>query len=799
MKLPLSLIKSFISTDLSVEKIADTLTLLGIEVDAIHAPYAPFRNVVVAEVKAAQRHPAADKLQVAQVFDGTHTYQIVCGAPNCRAKLRVALAKVGATLTDEAGKTRTLAPTSIRGIESLGMLCSASELGLYKDNDGILELPSEFPLGSDCSSLLWDPVFELSLTPNLGHCMSALGVARELSAFLQKKLLLPTNPLKEEGDANWTKEWKLEVKDPALCPSYFGCYIEGVTIGPSPFWLRKTLAAAGMRSICNAVDIGNYILLKTGQPLHLFDADAIEGKLLQVALSDQHIPFLGLDGISREIPPKTLLISDAKGPVAIAGILGGTRGSTGSLTKNILIEAAAFDPQIIRKAIKSLDLRTESSQRFEKGIDPEGTLKALNETASLLVQICGGKIAPGKIEKQRPPFTPKKIFLRPPQVTRILGTALSQSEIQELLQRLMFSCQEKEGGLEVEVPLFRSDISEEIDLIEEVARLFGFNHLTCSNAQFSLSPHPHDSTYLFEQEVRKKLIGFGLQEFLTSDLISPQLIALAKEWLHPHLELLTALNPKTEIYSILRPSLLPGLMEVAARNFNQKNSDFAAFEIGNIHLLEEKRLLERPMIALLLSGKRAPHHWSAKENDWDFFDLKGLIEQLFGAFLLPPCKIEHAHHPSFHPHSQANLLFGDERIGSLGALHPLLLAQMEIKAPLFYAEIDLQHLMRLATKQSHMQPLPKFPESERDWTLPYPSRMAIQDLFTVIYKQKVPLLEKVELIDLYHPSPQEKQMVTLRFTYRDHSKTLSFEEVQQTHEALVAYVTNSLQIEARSE
>jgi len=793
MKLPLSLIQSFIDlAGFTPKAIGDTLTLLGIEVDRIQNETPSFSGVVVAEVREASPHPNAAKLQVAEVFDGKETFQVVCGAPNCRKGIKTAFARPGAIL----GETK-IEKAHLRGVDSCGMLCAEDELNVPETMDGIVELPQEMETGANLTSLLWDPIFEISLTPNLGHAMSALGIARELSSALKRPLLELKSSLHEEGRAGWEKEWKLEIKDKELCPVYHARLIENVTIGPSPYWLQKILVAAGHRPINNAVDIGNYILLKFGQPLHFFDADQVEGKVLKIAPATSSTAFKGLDGVQREIAPGTLLISDAKEAVAVAGILGAERGSTQLATKNILIEAALFDPKVIRLGMKNIDLRTESGQRFEKGIDAEGVQRALDEAASLTAQICHGKIAKGRLGLGAT-FHPKKIKCRPERVNQLLGTHISLSEMDEIFQRLQFKTKLVDGQFELDVPHFRTDVTAEIDLVEEIARIYGYNQIESKGTKYQLSSVPHDASYLFEKEVRKALLELGLQEFLTSDLISPQACELVKEWLQPGISLLKALKPKTEEYSVLRPSLLPGLLDVALFNLNQKNGHFAAYEIGNIHLLAKNELLEQPMIGIVLAGQKAPSHWSEKSEPFEFFDLKGLIENLLEFFPIPASFKESAH-PSFHPHAQADLVANGLVIGSFGKLHPKLLEKKGIKEPLFYAELDLAHLQRLCKKKLRVEAIPKFPGSERDWTLPLPPKTCAQKIFDSLEKHRPELLEKIELLDLYQPQDAQEKMATFRFFYRDLSKTVSFEEVEKVHQELIGLVTNCLQNEGSSE
>jgi phenylalanyl-tRNA synthetase beta chain len=779
MKIPISLLRTFIDLRMAPASIAETLTLLGIEVDRIENEHPPFSGVVVGEVLSTAPHPNAAKLKVATVSDGVESYQIVCGAPNCRAGLKTAFAKVGALL-----KSGPIEKATLRGVESCGMLCSEEELGLPIFHDGIMELPSEMEPGRPLTEILWDPVLEISLTPNLGHCMSVLGIARELSAALSLPLKIPKSPFPTEGKT------KIKVSAPD-CPRYMCRYIEGVSVGPSPFWLQRALAAAGMKSISNAVDISNYILLLYGQPLHVFDSDKLEGSALHIKVTGRPTPFLGLDGVEREVPEGTLLISDEKKPVAIAGILGGENSAVGMETKNILIEAAVFDPSLIRRATKKMGFRTEGSQRHEKGVDPNGVEIALAAACHWIHELCGGKVSSELTDWKKEPFLPRQILCRTERVNHLLGTRLSMTEIETIFKRLGFSSKEKErGSLEVAVPLYRSDVLEEIDLIEEVARIYGYNHIEKRPCRFSSSQIPHDPAFSFERTVREKLLQFGLQEFLNSDLISKKLAEVSLEWIREGASLITALHAKTEEYSVLRPSLLPGLLQSVKRNFNFKTQTISAFEIGRIHFLGFERLIEEPMAALILTGKNRAPHWSLKPDEVDFFDLKGHLENLFEALALPPLTYKPSKHVSFHPGRQADICLNDLVFGSFGEIHPTLLDPFDIKQRVLYAELNLHLLMQQVKQGVRMKPLPQFPTSERDWTLALPPHLAIDSVFQAVPSS--PLLEKMELIDLYTPQQGQEKNATFRFTYRDPLKTISFEEVENVHRKITEHISKLL-------
>ncbi len=784
MRIPLSSLQTFLPLDIPVETIAKTLTLLGIEVDAIENEVPPFARVIVGEVLSVAPHPSSDKLQIAQVQNGKETLQVVCGAPNCRAGIKTAFAQVGALISDQEGNHRIIQKATLRGVESHGMLCSAQELHLWKDQGGIMELPSDWENGKDLSLLLWTPILEISLTPNLGHCFSALGVARELSASLNKPLSHSfLSPKESKGE----KKMNISIKEESTCPLYMGRLIEHVTVAPSPFWLQKELLSYGMKPISNVVDITNFILMKRGQPLHAFDFDRLNGHQLHVERTRTQEKWIGLDGIERTIPEKTLVIRDKEKTVAIAGIMGGENSAVTSDTKNIFLEAALFDATTIRKASKQTGIRTDSAIRFEKGIDRQGVAKALDEAAYWIQILSPQAIVHPKIAIGQESLPPKKIALRTERTNQLLGTKLSQTEIESILKRL--ECKTSllnEQTLLVEVPSYRNDISEEIDLIEEVIRIFGYNHIEKQNARFTLSDVPHHADYLFEKALRARCISLGLQEVLTSDLISPELAQLSQEMMNTRgIQFFQAIHAKTEEYSILRPSLLPGLLQVAKTNVDLKNHSLSAFEIGRIHFLDKKTPTEIPMLGLLLTGKEAPAHFSEKGKNVDFYTLKGLIENLFTAFNLPQVSFHPSQHASLHPGRQAEVRCNGETIASFGEIHPQLLTKMDIKQRLLFAEMPIPSLMKLHQKESKFTPIPHLPSSERDWTTPIPIHTPIQTFFDAIEANRPRILEKAELIDLYHPEGASHQNGTFRFTYRDLLKTISAEEVDLAHNDLI--------------
>jgi phenylalanyl-tRNA synthetase beta chain len=771
MRIPLSLLKCFLDIEISSVKIGEILTLSGIEVDAIENEIPHFSGVIAVDVLSVQKHPDAKSLQIAQISDGKQTHQVVCGAPNCRSGIRVAWAKPGAILKDQ-----NIDKGVLRGVESFGMLCSEKELGLSENHEEILELPKTIAIGDDLVSHLWDPVFELSLTPNLGHCMSALGIARELAAARKEKIIL-----KEESCSLPSLTKTIQIKDTKLCSRYTAVYVENVSVGKSSFALKKQLLACGQKSVNNVVDAANFIMMKFGQPLHAFDYDLIEGNL-HVGPALQPLKFLGLDQVEYEVPVGTLMIFDDQKPLAIAGVMGGANSAVSEKTTRVLFESAHFDPVAIRNAARKLGLRTESAQRFEKGVDPTGTLRGALEAAKLI----GGSLK-GFTDLNFHSLEPKKISYRPERINQLLGTKLSHTEIEELFDRLELRPKNKT----VEVPFYRFDINEEIDLVEEAARIYGYNNIEKKIPLCSTSKLENDPVFLFENEMRQKFTEFGLIEFLHCDLIGPKLAEISQMVTPSSIEFLEATYSKSEEYSILRTTLLAGLLQSTKTNIDRKTASVSAFEIGRIHFRqkESKEIVEIPMGAIVLSGQKHPANWSQKGEEYDYFDLKGMIENLIGSRI--QATFTPANHLTFHPGRQADIRIGDLIIGSLGEVHPTILEKFGIEKRVFYAEINLHSLMHQKKKGFKLTPLAQYPSSERDWTLPLDFKKPIEEVFQAINSLNLPLLESVDLIDLYIPSKTQKN-ATFRFTYRDPFKTVSFEEVEAEHAKMMENVVKLL-------
>ncbi|NGX37395.1 MAG: Phenylalanine--tRNA ligase beta subunit [Chlamydiae bacterium] len=628
-------------------------------------------------------------------------------------------------------------------------------------------------------------IFEIGLTPNLGHCMSVIGIARELSAVLQIPLKRKEIVFEESGTKNPVSV-EIEARD--QCEQYLCRLVKGVHVGPSPSWLQKKLEGAGLGSVNNVVDVGNLVMLECGQPLHLFDFDEIGEKVVVKAATGGSM--VSLDEMERQVPEGVLMVYAGKRPVAFAGVMGELESAIKDETRDVLIEAAQFTPQAVRKTSKLLNLRTDSSLRFERGIDPLGVQPALDMAAQILADIAEGEICKGTARCVVKEYQPRTLLMRPEKANQLLGIDLSAGEMCQLLERLEIGIVD-EAKIEVQVPSYRNDLCAEIDLIEEVGRMYGFNNIPRNIPRHASSLITHSPLFLFEEEVRAKLIGLGLQECLTCDLISPKLAELTAE---KRVEQISVLHPASVDQSVLRSSLLPGLLEVIKFNLDRQNFSIAGFEVGHIHFKDGENFLGEPALGIMMTGKNAPYHFENKPEDVDFFDLKGAVENILVSVGLEEMDFASSHLQNFHPGRQARVSIGDVNVGVLGEVHPQHLRALGIGQRVFYAEINLHDLMDLKPKHHLVKAFSLFPGSRRDWTLTLEEKTSIGSILDAIGKFSSPLLEKVFLLDLYKSEKigKDRKNATFRFQYRDREKTVEYDEVEKEHKRLTQHIAEKL-------
>lgn len=653
-----------------------------------------------------------------------------------------------------------------------------------------LEVDSITPAGQD------DFVFEIALTPNLAHCTGVRGIARELGAVMDKALVLPSFSLMEQASDLISDQVQVSVENIKDCPRYACRVIRNIKVAPSPSWLIDKLEMCGMRSVNNIVDITNLTMLELGQPLHAFDLDRLKNHSIVVRNARKGEKIVTLDGKEHFPTEETLLICDGEGPVALAGIMGAERAEVHEGTISILLESAYFEPRSIRRSAKHLDIHSEASYRFERGCDPLAVAYALDRAASWIDQLAEGTLCLGVIDLQQDVFAPKTASCRLARVNSLLGTHLAMSEIETIFRRLGFGIIEiKEESIDVTIPTYRHDVKEEIDLIEEVARLYGLDNIRKNEkATFRLGKLPHSPAYLFEKKVRNCLLGEGLQELLNCDLISPFQADLIAPDCMPFRSQIKLLNPSSTEQSILRPSLLPGLLTTLKYNVDHDSHSLTGFEVGRIHFKAKEDYVERAMASVILMGKRFEKYWGDKPGDIDFFDLKGIIENLLEALKIENYTFLPSHFQNFHPSRQAVVIKDDMELGIIGEVHPRTLKRVGLTSAVFFAELNLEDLAQVCRAEIKMKPLPLYPASTRDWTITLDEKCLIADVLALIRKESSSLLESVSLHDLYRSEklgPTLKN-ATFRFIYRDLDKTVSIQAVDHEHTRIIQHVLNFL-------
>ncbi len=783
------------SVGLPANEVGDVLTMLGLEVDAIDMAPMSFDGVVVAKVLSVEKHPDAEKLCVASVTDGKETFQVVCGASNCRSDLVTAFAKVGATLSDGKNGTFQIKKAKLRGVESNGMLCAGEELGIAEKCDGILELPADTPLGIDIRQLYGDAIFEISLTPNLGHCASMQGVLRELAASLDTSFSLPTVFIDDQNGEDINVLTSVQVLDPDKCPRYACRVVKNVKVGPSPQWLQDRLTQCGLRPINNVVDVTNYVLWELGHPLHAFDYDKLaQGKII-IRSATPNETFVTLDNQSHTLKTEALLICDAEKPVALAGIMGGLCSEVDDNTHNVLLEAAYFEPANIRRTAKALGFTTEASKRFEKGADPNGVIAALDRATFLLHELAGGTIAKGTIDVRTSDFAEKKISCRLSSANAIIGENLTVSDIEGIFRRLGFANNwDGQDTFFVRVPTYRADIHGEIDLIEEIARIYGYQNIERKPGRYHSSELGHAPIFMFERQSRQCLITQGLQEFITCDLIGPSALNVLQAVVLDDPLQVRVLNPTSIEQSVLRQSLLPGMLQAVKYNHDRKTQSLGAFEIGRIHLREGEKFIEQSVAGIILTGKSRPLHWEQTSGPFDFYDLKGIVEDFLDGLSIPYASYVASKLNTFHPGRQANILVNGIDVGAMGEVHPDVLRRLDVPQRILFAELNLHDLYRLCEERSRFQELPQYPGSERDWTITLSETTPATVVIDLIRQHSPALLEQVSLTALYRSEKLGAGVknVTFRFFYRDRDKTVQQEEVEVKHGRLVSKVMEGL-------
>lgn len=794
-------LKEFVDCDLPPQELSHLLTMLGLEVERMETVGADMDDVVVAQVMEKAQHPNADKLSLCQVNTGSEILTIVCGAQNFKAGDKVALAKIGAVLPGDFKIKRS----KIRGEESFGMLCSEKELDLADDAAGIMILNETLSLGTPLFEALGlkDTIFEIGLTPNRADCLSVIGVAREIAAKLGKKVHYPGLTVNETGPAIESVA-SVTIEAPELCPRYTARYISGCTLAPSPAWLSDRLRAAGIRSINNIVDVTNYVLLEYGHPLHAFDFRLLAGKKIIVAAAKDDERFHTLDGQERILTGADLTIRDAEKGVALAGIMGGGNSEIGETTTDVLLESAYFNPSAIRKTSKRLGIHTESSHRFERGTDVAGLTRALDRAAQLIGELAGGSVAKGTIDVYPQPLEPATITARLSRINAITGLTLDSGEVMDIFQRLEFQVIETQDGVfQVTVPLFRVDIEREIDLVEEVVRLHGFEKVpTTMPIAAVFSDLPSEGQRLLVK-VKDLLVSQGLSEVINYSFVAPsscdRILLPEDDFRRKGVKLL---NPISDELSVMRTTLLPGLLETVVKNISFRTMDQRIFEMRRIYIpTEGEELLQEPIyLASILTGKRELEGWNQAKGDLDFYDVKGIVENLLQELKVPT--VEFAADqlaPFFHPGKACRVVCAGVTLGSFGELHPTVQENYGIEAPLYYLELNFEKLVQARGPMLTAQVPSRFPSTFRDIAMLLADATPAADIIACVRGLKAPELEGVELFDLYKGAniPFDQKSIAIRVRYGSRERTLTDEEVTKLHAKVIGNLQKKLDVTIR--
>jgi phenylalanyl-tRNA synthetase beta chain len=797
MKVTLSWIKEYISLDINADEIASRLTMAGLEVDAVENLYDYLQKIVVARVLEVKNHPSADKLSCCVVDPGGGALaRIVCGAPNVRQGMLSACALPGVILPGDL----KIKKSKIRGEVSEGMLCSGAELRLDTDAAGIMDIEGTYEPGTPLNQALGisDAVFEIDLTPNRPDCLSVMGVAREIGAFVDpfQKIVRPDVfvPSKNVCNKSIHDHARVEIKDPDLCPRYSAGLLFDVSVGPSPFWLRQRLESVGLTPINNVVDVTNFVMMETGQPLHAFDFDNLAEGRIVVQKAGKDMAFTTLDSKMHNLEPDMLMICDGQRPVALAGVMGGENSEISVKTSRVLIESAYFNPVSIRRTAKRTGIASDASHRFERGVDPEGTVYALKRTMALIAELCDATAAKDIIDVYPAPATPVRIDLDPKALNIRLGTDFSVDQITGILESVEFSVDPSDvGHLRVVVPSFRVDVTRAEDLSEEMARLWGYNRIKTTFPPVPAKGRPLDPVIAVRGSIRRILNGLSFYEAINYNFIAKDFCdRLCLSEADPCRHVVTILNPLSDQMSVLRTSLVPGLLDNMRKNTSQQTDTLHLFEIGKLFFNTDRDSLpkETEMLAGLITGNRTSQAWYSKKQPLDFFDIKGVMEDLMDALGVPDVaykQLDDQTCPYFEPGYGARVS-KNETLGFLGKVHRQVLKNFGLKQDAYIFELDLAALMAQMPSQIQAVPLPRFPAISQDITLIVDRHIPVGDVLDQMkdIAGNENLVENMYLFDLFEGSPlaDGKKSLSFRIVYRSDAKTLTEKHIRKLHAAI---------------
>ncbi|WP_350446622.1 phenylalanine--tRNA ligase subunit beta [Pseudomonas solani] len=779
MKFSEQWLRSWVSPQVSRDELVARLSMAGLEVDSVTPVAGAFSGVVVGEVLSTEQHPDADKLRVCQVSNGSETFQVVCGAPNVRPGLKIPFAMIGAELPGDF----KIKKAKLRGVESFGMLCSANELKISEDHGGLMELAADAPVGEDFRRYLEldDVVIELGLTPNRGDCLNLSGLAREVGALydapVTRLAIAPVAPSHDEVRP-------VEVLAPKACPRYLGRVVRNVDLSkPTPLWMVERLRRADVRSIDAAVDITNYVMLELGQPMHAFDLAEINGGI-RVRMAEEGEKIVLLDGQEVSLRADTLVIADHTRALAIAGVMGGEHSGVSDKTRDLFLEAAFFDTIAVAGKARSYGLHTDSSHRFERGVDWQLAREAMERATALLLDIVGGEAGPiieSVSEASLPSVAP--VTLRAERIAQMLGMEMDAAEVERLLTALGLGVTSAgQGQWTVEVPSHRFDISLEVDLIEELGRLYGYNRLPVRYPQARLAPKARSESAVELPALRRLLVARGYQEAITYSFIDPKLFEL----FNPGVQPLMLANPISADMAAMRSSLWPGLVKALQHNLNRQQGRVRLFESGLRFVGQLEGLKQEAMLAGVVCGKRLPEAWAHGRDGVDFYDVKADVEALLGAAgALDGFDFVPGEHNALHPGQTARIERDGQLVGYLGALHPELAKALDLDQPVYLFELVLAEVMR--GRLPKFRELSRFPEVRRDLALLVDREVAAEAVLDTIREAAGEWLTDLRLFDVYHGKGIDplRKSLAVGLTWQHPSRTLNDDEVNTTTQNIV--------------
>jgi len=799
MKFSEQWLRSWVNPDISTQTMCDQLTMAGLEVDSVESAAGEFSGVVVARVESMEKHPDADKLNICQVNDGSEILQIVCGAANVTPGLLIPLAKIGAVLPGAtAGESWNIKPAKLRGIESFGMLCSEKELGLADSADGLMELAADAPLGDDVRQYLQldDNIIELDLTPNRGDCLSITGIARELGVLNKCAVSeQPWSPYKQTIN----DEFPVEIQAEAACTNYTGRVVKGINVNAkTPLWMLERLRRGGIRGLSPVVDITNYVMLELGQPMHAFDLAKLDGKI-SVRYCEKGEKVTLLDGKSLDLQEKSLVIADNSKVLALAGVMGGADSAVDDTSCDIFLESAFFKPQVIAGKARSYGMHTDSSHRFERGVDTQMQVHAIERATQLLYEICGGEVGP-VVEHQSNGHSAEvaAIHLRSRQIKRVLGIELTDASVTEIFQRLGMEVNVCPDGWLVKAPSFRFDIAIEADLLEEVVRIYGYNNIPRTSPSYHAIMQPQPEAENALNQLKHSLVERGYYEAISYSFVDPKW----QKILDPHAKTITLTNPLSSELSVMRTTMWAGLLNALKHNVNRQQSRVRLFETGlcfnasddssiddnsseGKSSIDVDAITQQPMFAGVICGDFHAEQWAQQTQKVDFFDIKADVEALL-AYSAADSVFAAAEHPALHPGQSACIRQNGEVIGWLGALHPQVQKALDIEPRVYVFEIRQSAVLHKGI--SAFSALSRFPEVRRDLAILINEEVPVSDILSVIDETASDLLIETQLFDVYQGKGVAEGIKSVAFSLilQEFSRTLTDTEVDAEIDSIVS-------------